>query len=44
MTDSVLFTAEECEIPTPATTRMATNAINRTLWELINLNSERELA
>jgi hypothetical protein len=44
ITESVLFTAEECESPTPASTSIATNVINRTLWELINLNSKRELA
>jgi hypothetical protein len=44
MTERVLITAEEFEIPTPANTSIATNVINRTLWERINLNSKRELA
>ena len=44
MTESVLLTAEDLEIPIPAKASMATNAINRTLWELIDLNSKRELA
>jgi len=44
MTESVLLTAEDLEIPIPAKASMATNVINRTLWELINLNSKRELA
>jgi hypothetical protein len=43
-TESVLFTAEDLEIPTPAKASMATNVINRTRWELIDLNSKRELA
>jgi hypothetical protein len=44
MTESVFFTAEDLEIPTPAKASMATNVINRTRCELINLNSKRELA
>jgi len=44
MTESVLLTAEDLDIPIPAKPSMATNVINRTLWELINLNSKRGLA
>ena len=44
MTESVLFTAEDLEIPTPAKASIATRVIKRTLWERINLNSKRELA
>jgi hypothetical protein len=31
MTESVLFTAEEWEIPTPASTSIATNVMKKTL-------------
>jgi hypothetical protein len=44
MTERVLLTAEEFEIPTPANTSIATNVKNRILWETMNLNSKRGFA
>jgi hypothetical protein len=44
MTERVLITAEEFEIPTPANTSIANKAINMTLWDRKILNSKREFA
>jgi len=44
MTERVLFTAEEFEIPTPANTSMATAVKNRILWERMDLNRMLDFA
>jgi hypothetical protein len=44
MTERVLITAEEFEIPTPANMSIANKAINMTLWDRRTLNSKREFA
>jgi hypothetical protein len=44
MTERVLFTAEEFEIPTPASTSIATNVISRNRWDSVNLNSKPDFA
>jgi hypothetical protein len=44
MTERVLFTAEEFEIPTPPNTSTATKVISRNLCERVSLNSKRDFA
>jgi hypothetical protein len=44
MTERVLITAEEFEIPTPANTSIVIKVIAMTLWDRKNLNSKPEFA